>query len=281
MLLEVIFVNGVKLCYTLKDNIDSYVWTKLVRQVNSTDLKVRNHNEHRGFNTYDEILVKIERLNFLCDKFKLPAFILNDIWDIYLNKLHIYFTDSINVKQPSLILTNEWHEVNVLIHWLEHALDNYLNNKQQYIINADFNHTPEIYARSHKIVHKENFSPYLDFGTLHNHYVHIGRHFLELCNANDFECPKSHFVPQYILNATFGMCFSEPQDHKVVDLKHKKYYLDRGGFNFWNIPFFSESLVNGYHQIGKLLGDYDTYQKRSDLRDSISYSKINYWKIKL
>lgn len=273
------FNNNVELQYLLHENEDSHAWSNLVQNVNINNLRVTKQNERRGFSTQAEVNEAVQRLNYLCGTFSLPGLDLSsDIpWNKQLNIIHTYFPTAINKPCEN---SSEWHEVNLTVHWLEHELGNHLHHKDQYLMNADFNHTPSIWIQQHLIRQRENFSPYLEFGTLHNHYIYIGRHFLEMADANDFECDRSHFVPQYRVNATFGMCFSEPQDWSSLIQRHRAYYELRGGIDFWRIPFESKNLVNGYHQLGTLFGrPYETVEQRNDIRTVIANASIADWSV--
>ncbi|PPD51206.1 MAG: hypothetical protein CTY12_08770, partial [Methylotenera sp.] len=200
-----------------------------------------------------------------------------DNWQDELSKLHINFPIKVGESFDKRL-----HTMNLLIHWLEYELMNVYQNKHQYIINCDFNHSPDTYNIWKRFPDNElgNFSPNLQFGNLHCHYIMIGRHFLEMFDARDFVCPEQQFVPQTIYNATCGLVFSEPSSSELVD-QMRQYYDERGGISFFGYEFDDPLMRKGFFKLGQLenVSEFDTKEKRDQLRNQIKDNVIVSWTI--
>lgn len=278
MKVEFEFGNDLKLMYQLNDTETSNSWSRMLAMMRPVDMLRLNENHIHGFATDDLISKNIERLSkVVADlSFELPL-LTEDNWQDELSKLHINLLNNLGKSNDKRPLT-----MNLLIHWLEYELMNVYQNKQQYIVNCDFNHSPETYNIWKRFPDNElnMFSPNLEFGNLHCHYVMIGRHFLELFDAKDFVCPKQQFVPQTIYNATRGLVFSEPSSSELVD-QMRQYYDERGGISFFGFEFDDPLMRKGFFKLGQLenVSEFDTKEKRDDLRNQIKDSEIINWTI--
>jgi hypothetical protein len=147
----------------------------------------------------------------------------------------------------------------------------------------DFNHFPQAYNLKAKFPEDEleHFSPLLEFGNLHLHYIYIGRHFLEMFDARDMVCPASHFRAQHEFNATCGLVFSEPKDAAQLNQGMHEYYVRRGGESFFGFAYDDSRMAKGFFKVGQLedLKDYGELAQRQVLRDKLKSSFVESWRI--
>ena len=124
-----------------------------------------------------------------------------------------------------------------------------------------------------------NFSTDIKFGDLYLHYIFIGRHFLELYEAEDTVCPKSQLRPQTHLNATSGLSFSEPEDAIVKNLRMRSYYDSLGGIDYFGYDYNSDKLCKGFFKLGTLsdLKGFNTTSQRNDVRNTVFQQSIVSW----
>jgi hypothetical protein len=172
--------------------------------------------------------------------------------------------------------------MNLTIHWLEQELCNYYDTQNKFTLNLDFNHNPVNYAKKKDIPVNEMsyFSTDEYFGELHLHYIFIGRHFLEMYEAQDFECLKDQFRPQTVYNATCGLVFSEPKTLKSpMSFDMHDYYLRRGGQPYFGYSYDDTRLAKGFFNLGQLenLAEFDTVEKRQSLRNLLKTNPIIKW----
>jgi len=242
-----------------------------------------NINHRHGFATKPQIQEAVARLikNAIFLGFPLPT-LSKQNWQKELNKLHTNFPEFFkNGFDREKFQTA--HETNLLIHWLEYELVNLLDKKDRYIFNLDFNHFPAAYDLKTKILESEfdNFDPMLQFGNLHLHYIYVGRHFLEMYEANDMDCPSHHFRAQHEFNATCGLVLSEPCDPMQLDQNMRAYYDRRGGNGFFGFKYEDPYFAKGFFKIGQLsdLAAYPTFTQRQALRERLKTSQIVSWRL--
>lgn len=281
MQIDVIFSTGLTLTYDLNDTRVVADWVSILDQM-PRDLHDRSqlYNHRHGFASEAEIDQAGQRLAEISDKYQLniPP-ITRDNWHQVLNRAHIFFPNWRPTNDEQL---NDSHEFNVLIHWLEYELANVYDTRREYLVNVDFNQNPATRTRMPLFDDGDfsHFSPILEFGNIHLHYVHKGRHFLELANALDFDAPRTHFVPQHRFNATFGMVFSEPGVRDYADLQ--RYYINRGGVEFFRKQYDNPTMAIGFYKLGQLV-NVDQYrtseQQRNELRAAVSSAVVVDWKI--
>ena len=194
-----------------------------------------------------------------------------------LNRLHVYFPNWHRVAPDALV---DAHTLNLIIHWLEYEFANVHEHRNEWLINVDFNQD-QATRTLHSFAQADftRFSPNLEFGNIHLHYVHKGRHFLELANAQDFVAPRSHFVPQTQFSATFGMVFSEPN---ARDLSELETYYNRRGVDFFGMKYEDPKLAKGFFKLGELV-NADVYRAdkalRDELRNKLTTAEVIGWTI--
>lgn len=241
------------------------------------------YNHRHGFATEMEIRRALSLLSTDCDilKLKLPHLNASN-WQSVLNQLHVNFPEferKLQTKQEFYAA----HKLNLLIHWLEYELSNHLARKGQYIFNLDFNHRPDAYNLKKPFQGQDlsGFTPHLGFGHLHLHYIHIGRHFLEMHDAQDGVYPKHHFKPQHEFNATCGISFSEPSEDTALRVSLLKYYQMRGGQDYFGYSFDDPAMAIGFFRLGTLT-DIDAYaslEERLQLRTKLQSAVVLGWQI--
>jgi hypothetical protein len=202
-------------------------------------------------------------------------------WRTALNTLHVNFPEFFQNDLDHTKFQSA-HEMNLLIHWLEYELVNLYENKENYLFNLDFNHYPPAYNLKTDFPENEYgyFSPDLQFGNLHLHYIFIGRHFLEMFDAQDVVSPARHFVPQHAFNATCGLVFSEPRDKDQLEADMRAYYTRQQGVDFFGHGYDDPKLAKGFFKLGTLDGlqAYASKQQRQALRTALQRSSITAWR---
>jgi len=274
---------GTRLTYELDDTQTAEIWVSLLSQMDSQFLLRSDVNHKHGFSDREEIKTRAIRLN-RCAAYL--GFHLEPIdrqnWHTALNNLHVNFPGFFKQKlTPEKFQTA--HEMNLLIHWLEYELVNLYGGKNQYLFNLDFNHEPLAYDLKSSIPDNEfdHFSTSLEFGNLHLHYIFIGRHFLEMFNAQDFVCPPAHFRAQHAFNATCGLVFSEPQDEALSNAEMHAYYHQRGGKRFFGFEYEDPKFAKGFFRLGRLqnIAEYAQLEQREALRRKLKNSHIVDWQV--
>jgi hypothetical protein len=273
--------TGLCLRYQLKDTQTARTWLALMAQM-QPDWLVRSDLNHRhGFAHAAQVLDALARLQRAARQLGLVLDPLDaSTWQAALNRLHLNFPEFFRQRYvPELYQTA--HEMNLAIHWLEYELGNVYGGRRQYLFNLDFNHIPEVYGRMGQIPVDEMhcFSPELRFGNLHLHYVYVGRHFLEMFDAQDYLCPVHHFKAQHEFNATCGLVFSEPEDWPARDAAMRQFHARRGGWRFFGYEYDDPRLARGFFKLGELvdLADYADASRRDALRTALSSAHVQSW----
>ena len=280
---EFTFSCEARLIYVLNESWTARTWIAQLDKMHAKFLRRTDLNHRHGFATLTEIRSALARLTRCAQVLGFPMEKMTARnWQQVLNQLHIRFPEffKTNFAREKFQVA---HEMNLLIHWLEYELHNVYDHKQQYLFHLDFNHFAPAYNLKAKFPEEEfkHFSPVLEFGNLHLHYIYIGRHFLEMFDADDRVCPTSHFRAQHEFNATCGLVFSEPTDVGQLDRDMHAYYLQRGGSDFFGFEYGDPKMARGFFKLGQLedLQDYSNMEQRQALREKLKSSRITGWRV--
>jgi hypothetical protein len=190
-------------------------------------------------------------------------------------------------------------EYNDIIHWLESILLNiWSDNKKDstsslFRVALDFNKTVNEFIPIPDDAYKL-FTPFTKFGDLSLHYTHVGKHAIELFMVNDFECPSDQFMPQRTFNASCRLYltddFFSTEALKEQQLaRWNQFYVDRGGFDFWQLDINDPKIAFGYCKIGRInhiLVNNEYYNipitltELNSFREQIAGSSVIDWEIK-
>lgn len=275
------FSNDTSLVYVLKDTPVVRSWVHILSKASASEPNTiaKQYNSHHGFATTEQITDGIAALKQIAEKHHLPVSetITADNWHSLLNRAHVAFP---NWRYRTDDDRLDAHTYNLLIHWLEYEFANLYEHFDEYLINVDFNHEPQSYGRllkNFEVADYAEFTPVLEFGNIHLHYAHIGRHFLELANAQDFIAPPNQFVPQTRYCGTFGMVFSEPNRRNYDALR--QYYDRRGGKQYFSKEYDDPTIAKGFYKLGQLsdVDNYSTIEAREELRSRISTATVTGW----
>lgn len=260
------FSSDVTLTYNIIDHPVSSEWLTLASAIAPTARVDRAclYNQRHGFATDQEIESAVRVLEDITRRHRLHLpLLIERNWHVALNQLHINFPNWHRVARDSL---TDAHTLNLIIHWLEYEFANKFEHRNEWLFNVDFNQDQATRTlRTFSISDYDQFTPNLEFGNIHLHYVHKGRHFLELANAQDFLAPRAHFVPQTQFSATFGMVFSEPNSR---DLSELAVYHEQRGVDFFGMKYDDPRLAKGFFKLGELV-DADSYRANKALRDEL------------
>lgn len=267
----------------LNSSRTSQIWAAQLARMQWDYLMRSDLNHRHGFATVEEINQGLARLQACCATlgFELEA-MTNTSWQPILNRVHTNFPEFFrhHVDPAKFHVA---HEMNLLIHWLEYELANAIAGKQAYLFNLDFNHFAPAYNLKQAFADPELgfFSPVLEFGNLHLHYIHVGRHFLEMFDADDVVCPPQDFRPQQEFNATCGLVFSEPVDRVTQDTAMRAYFARRGGEPFFGYAYDAPRMAKGFFKLGQLqnVADYGTRAQRQALREQLQSADIVGWEL--
>lgn len=256
--------SNVSLTYLLNDTETASGWLRQISRLTTSSLKRNELNHKHGFATPAEIDHHVNRIEELSN---ILGFEFNGTSPEALNQLHTNFPEFFKANVDKSLVPYA-HELNLTIHWIEHESYN------QQIFNVDFNHDASAWGRKQKFPLDEmsNFTTDFAFGTLHLHYIYIGRHYYEMCLANDLVSPPKHFRPQHEFNATCGLVFGEvPPSCDPYD-----YFVRRGGKDFFGYDFNDPLMAKGFFKLGQLEG-YETLAERDDLRTKLNTSELLSW----
>lgn len=280
MHIRFIFSNGLIFRYLLNESSVANSWLEMMKKVHPRQMARMSENHRHGFASSAEIKANINRLAEACKIMDMPEPDLStnnwQNWQQKLNAIHLLFPEKVMGGVNSQVA----HTVNLLIHWLEYELANLFDQAGQYLFNLDFNHQPDIYRQSQKIPFSEldHFTTDLSFGDLNLHYIYIGRHFLEMANAQDFICLKEHFRPQWHFNPTCALNFSEAIQQNRLEKKMQDFYRARGGREFFGFDYHDPRMAKGFFKLGQLenLSEY-SLARREEIRTSLANAQISHW----
>lgn len=265
MKFRVNFTDSISITYNLIDHEIATHWATLISQQSIKDCCEINH--YSGCHNPTLLNNRILRLYELIDI--INSYVPNRITKLQftkenfhgaLNTMHVHFPD-LEQKVEYQHLQKYLSEYNDTIHWLEPALKDYYNNRtdnSKFSIKLDFNKVRPA-LELHEIPKDacQFFNGYFTFGQLMLHYVHVGRHACELFFANDLICPKDQYVPQTRYNATVRMHFCDnkldyPVFRQMFKKSWEKFYVLRGGKDFFGCAIDDPDIRFGYCQIGSL-----------------------------
>lgn len=277
------FSNGLRLRYRLNSTPTAAVWRGQLAQMEPAFMARSDTNHRHGFASQAQVAAGVERL-YACARFLDIALapLTPDNWHAVLNQAHAHFPGFFHV--PSTRERFEVaHDMNLLIHWLEYELLNLLEGRDQYLFTLDFNHHVPAYQLKQSFANDQfpHFSPALRFGTLHLHYLYIGRHFLEMFDAQDQAAPPDHFQPQHEFNATCSLVFNEPGDPQAQDAAMRQFHQSRGGRDFFGYDYDDPRLAKGFFVLGELedLASYADPQRRQALRAQLQQAHVAGWSL--
>jgi len=300
MQFEVNFTNGLSLVYNLEDMPIAKQWANLILQRNITECCETNH--FMGWATDEMIQVKINRLYELADYINtfspdrvIKKEINNNTWRIALQEMHIHFPEMKNDSKYKDVW-DSLTEYNDVIHWLESiyvSKNKFASESSALRLTLDFNKSDferlDIPDEAYK-----HFDPFFEFGALHLHYTHVGKHAHEMFAVNDFECPPEQFVPQRQFSASVRMLFYDyffklPQAKDALINRWKKFYEAKGGLDFWKIDIDDPKIAFGFCKIGQLSEIHEngertkipeTLNELHSFRSKLIQSKVIDWNIK-
>lgn len=259
------FTNDIELSYDLVNHTVTSLWKDLIVKHNINDCCKINH--YLGYASEDDILHKIERLYQLSDiiNLRVPERVIKhpitvDSWKNSLHLMHTHFPDLKN-NNSYIDLWELLTEYNDIIHWLESVLPTVWESStpissKWFRITLDFNKSNtemvDIPEDAYSL-----FDPGGNFGDLMLHYTHVGKNAYELFITNDFECPKDQFVPQRTFSASVRLHFMDNflrtvEQHECFNTMWNKFYLDRGGKDFFGYEIDDPKLAFGFMKIGTL-----------------------------
>lgn len=280
---EFLFSCGTKLTYVLHRTTTAAKWAGMMMRMRPSQLLRMGLNHRHGFAQEPDIRAAASRIK-RCARvlgFRLEP-LTRDSWRGVLNNLHVRFPDFFEHDfEPSKF--EAAHDMNLAMHWLEYELGNWLDGRRQHLFNLDFNHDPRAYNLKQPIPPAElrEFSTDMAFGSLHLHYIYVGRHFFEMFEASDTVCPPHQFRPQHEFNATCGLVFSEPTEtRRQREERMRRYFESMGGESYFGYGFDDEALAKGFFQLGRLenLDEYRNIGPRNALRAQLRKSSVVGWR---
>lgn len=291
---SVYFDNSLELVYTLNDCPVIEHWAELIQARTVNELCPNNHVS--GIDDPQIIKQKVERVYELIEIINLYSprkiekrEITASSWKDAISVMHVHFPELKNDDNYKVI-HDSLTEYNDLIHGLEAIfLARETKKSNLFRITLDFNKTVSKFYELPDDAYSycEHF---VTFGDLALHYTHVGRHAYEQFVVNDIECPKDQFVPQRTYNASVRLSFNNFCADKFTSKQNMvenwcKFYIDKGGKDYWGYDINDKKIQFGPIKIGKLTGVYNN-NKVIDLSDQttivelLKENKIQSWKIK-
>ena len=303
MQFQINFTNNISMIYDLVDEEIARRWAISIQQRNVNE--ICNINHYTGYGSEVLINHRIQRLYELTDLINaydatrvIKQEINKNTWQVALHLMHVHFPEMKN----DIKYIDAWpllSEYNDIIHWLESILLNiWSDNKKEsassmFRVALDFNKTVNEFIPIPEDAYKL-FTPFTKFGDLSLHYTHVGKHSLELFTVNDFECPPDQFIPQRTFNASCRLYltddfFSTDSLKEQQLVRWNKFYVDRGGFDFWQLDINDPKIAFGYCKIGRINhilvnNQYynipTTLTELNSFREQIAGSIVIDWEIK-
>ena len=256
----VTFSNDTILHYQLDMSVLAiHHWMKEIVRYDKSDLCDINYKPSLG--NKEIILDKIQELYRMAD-------ILNTVYpgsitkeeffkgndQEALNKMHVHFP---NIHHDELLKDVDYYasRYNTLIHSLEKEF--LPRSATRFRVSFDIHKSPKGFTSC--VLNKEDykkFEVFHDFGSLILNYPHVGRHAQELFDARDLTCPKHQYVPQSAVSGSCAMLFGIPKIKQHTKEKYldqwRKFYIDRGGKDFFGCDINDPAIRFGYIKIGQL-----------------------------
>ena len=256
----VTFSNDTILHYQLDMSVLAiHHWMKEIVRYDKSDLCDINYKPSLG--NKEIILDKIQELYRMAD-------ILNTVYpgsitkeeffkgndQEALNKMHVHFP---NIHHDELLKDVDYYasRYNTLIHSLEKEF--LPRSATRFRVSFDIHKSPKGFTSC--VLNKEDykkFEVFHDFGSLILNYPHVGRHAQELFDARDLTCPKHQYVPQSAVSGSCAMLFGIPKIKQHTKEKYldqwRKFYIDRGGKDFFGCDINDPEIRFGYIKIGQL-----------------------------
>lgn len=299
-ILQVEFDLEFTLTYKIADCESARFFLDSIQQVRPED--ICSTSLKSGFASNELIDLQIGRLyevaEHINDKYpnEVKILSLEPDWKLALQMMHTHFPDLTNkLSGPALQeITPSLGEFNDLIHWLDKELERKHNgnllNKTWATLCLDFNRSKKCQHRPLPVDDYKLFTHELYFGGLHLHYDNVGRHPWELFSSSDYHCPADQVISQNQISPSCNLYFNDwdllRKEKQVLSLdryqlKFNKFYMDRGGVDFFKYALDDPRLAVGYMKIGQLenLADYSTIESRTLLRNNLAQSKIVSWKV--
>jgi hypothetical protein len=261
------FSNNISITYDLVDETIVDIWAEEIKHKTIDNVCKINH--YIGYAEESVVHNYIQRLYELSDliNLRVPDRVIKkeinkDTWKKALHVMHIHFPD-LKLDKNYIDIWPLLSEYNDIIHWLESILCNMwantnLTESSLFRITLDLNKTTKsdrflpIPEEAYKL-----FDPNINFGDLSLHYVHVGKHAWELFIVNDLICQPDQFVPQVQFTASCRMLFTDYFHNteikkQTLQKKWEKFYIDRGGYEFWGANIDDPKIAFGYLKIGQL-----------------------------
>ena len=300
MQFEINFTNGLSLVYNLVDKPIAKQWADLIVKRNVSECCDTNH--FIGWATDEMIQTKVTRLHELADYINtfspdrvIKREINNKTWRVALQEMHVHFPEMKNDGKYKDVW-DSLTEYNDVIHWLESTYmskSKFATESSLLRLTLDFNKSDftryDIPNESYT-----DFDPFFEFGALHLHYTHVGKHAHEIFVVSDFECPSDQFVPQRRFGASVRMLFYDyffktPQAKESIMNRWKKFYIEKGGIDFWKLEIDDPKIAFGFCKIGQLAEIHEdgvnikipeTLDELHSFRTKLIQSKVIDWNIK-
>lgn len=303
MQFQINFTNSISMIYDLVDEDIAHTWALSIQRRNINEVCKINH--YTGYGNESLINQRIQRLYELTDLINsydttrvIKQEINKDTWQLALHMMHVHFPDMKNDSKYA----DAWPlltEYNDIIHWLESIFLNIWSDDKKdspssmFRVALDFNKNVNEFIDIPESAYKL-FTPFTKFGDLSLHYTHVGKHALELFMVNDFECPSDQFIPQRTFNASCRLYltddfFSTDSLKEQRLARWRKFYSDRGGFDFWQLDINDPKIAFGYCKIGRinhiLVNNHyynipTTLTELNSFREQIAGSTVIDWEIK-
>jgi hypothetical protein len=198
-----------------------------------------------------------------------------------INNLHYNFAHSHHVTK--CINENNvrlWDEFNITLHLIESLVVNktslqHLNTPgAQIIFTWKSKHYVPIPESSY-----QDFTVSLDFGTAYINYAHIGRHFLEMFNAQDVQLADEHIQPHRRISADTNLWFGSTlgRTYEITKMKKIEAWFNehKDRFNslgyFWSDPL----LAIGRIPVARLIeAKYTALEINSFIENIARFQKV-------
>jgi hypothetical protein len=241
------------LVYKIFDYDHSQLWINGIKNFISSNGELSDNNRVYNFDTYEsEIKNLLKKCNDVINQLNkeytivIPFISLDNLQED-INFVHTFFVDSDREKESNPL----WSELNSHLHGLE-IVQRSRNKKKQGQIFCSFPNLVKYEIPENSFHH---FTTRKNYGYCYANYPHVGRHVLEMFNAQDHEAHAEHILPQSMISGDFYLWFGNntPIIYDVYRMwKIKKWFNEEKIYLKVNMRWGDPKLAIGWLPVAKL-----------------------------
>lgn len=245
--------KDIDLIYKIFDYDHSKLWIKGIEDFITAGNDVVDNERVYNFESYEVQISKlIKKCNCIIDllnqkKILVIPYVTFDNLQDDINFIHTFFVHSDRIKDIDPL----WSKLNDYLHGIE-IVFRAKNKKKQGQIFCSFPKLPKYRLPAHSYYH---FTTRKNYGYCYANYPHVGRHILEMYNAQDHDAHDEHILPQSMISGDFYLWFGNNTPF-VYDMyrmwKIKKWFKEQKIYLKVNMQWGDPKLSIGWLPVAKL-----------------------------